>query len=144
MRTVRLAALAALVGVSSMIGSAHYSPANPGDLGWLSNKPYVECLRGINFLSGWNNGHPQTNAEQGDAMTDAPSPASQAPDQAQQPIERLSSRLARVETQLKAFQYVFPGFAILLVALLFMQLNKPSTVNTKIVIAESFGVQNDK
>jgi len=64
MRTVRLAALAALVGLSSMIGSAHYSAANAGGLGWLSNKPYVECLKGINFLAGWNNGHPQSKADE--------------------------------------------------------------------------------
>lgn len=66
MRTVRFAALAALVGLSSMIGSAHYSAANARglDLSWLSNKPYVECLKTMTFLAGWNNGHPQSKVEE--------------------------------------------------------------------------------
>jgi hypothetical protein len=65
MKSVRIAAFVALVGLSSLVGSAHYSPAAAGGLGldWLSDKQYVQCLQGTNFLAKWNNGRPQSQAD---------------------------------------------------------------------------------
>src|SRR5215510_6268196 len=65
MKNARIAIFAALVGTSSLVGSAHYSPAAAGGLGldWLSNKKYVQCLQGTNFLAQWNNGRSQTQAD---------------------------------------------------------------------------------
>jgi hypothetical protein len=67
-----------------------------------------------------------------------------APDDAQQTIERLTSRIAALESQLKGLRWAFPGFAILVAALLVMQVNKPSLLDTKTVLTESFGVKNPK
>jgi hypothetical protein len=67
-----------------------------------------------------------------------------APDVAQQTIERLTSRIQVLESQIKGLRWAFPGFAILVAALLVMQVNKPSTLDVKYVVAESFGVKNPK
>lgn len=48
MRTARLALFAALVGLGSLLGSAHYSPAAAGfgsQHGSMGNKPYMNCLK---------------------------------------------------------------------------------------------------
>jgi hypothetical protein len=67
-----------------------------------------------------------------------------APLNAEQTIERLTARLARVEGQLKGLQFAFPGFVIFAVAVFAMQLFKPSAVHTQTVVAESLGVKNAK
>jgi hypothetical protein len=77
-------------------------------------------------------------------MTDLQPQTQPAKANAQQTIERLTARLERVEGRLKGLQYSVPALAILTAASLIMQLNKPSTVNTKTVVAETFGVQNAK
>ena len=69
-------------------------------------------------------------------MTDTPV------DQAQQTIARLTSRLERAEKQLKGLQFTIPGLAILAVVPLFMQLDKPTVISAKSVIAESFAVKS--
>ncbi len=57
MKTSRIAlcAVAAVVAIGSLIGSAQYSPASAGglDLSWLSNDNYVRCLK---YVSGLANG----------------------------------------------------------------------------------------
>ena len=48
MKTVRFAVFATLVGLGSLLGSAHYSPASAGfgsQYGWMGNKPYMDCLK---------------------------------------------------------------------------------------------------
>src|SRR5262249_43344084 len=77
-------------------------------------------------------------------MTDLQPQTQPAEADAQQTIERLTARLERVEGQLKRLQYAVPALVILAVASLIMQLNEPSTVNAKTVVAESFSVQNAK
>ncbi|MDH2345109.1 MULTISPECIES: hypothetical protein [unclassified Bradyrhizobium] len=56
-------ALTAILAASSLAGSAQYAPASAGNLDWLSNQKYVDCLKGISFLSNWNNGQPSTQAQ---------------------------------------------------------------------------------
>jgi hypothetical protein len=65
MYSIRFALFAALIGASTLLGSAHYSPAAAAGHGldWLSNKQYVQCLQGTNFLAKWNNGRPQNQAD---------------------------------------------------------------------------------
>ena len=57
MTTSRIAlfACAAIIGISTLVGSAGYSPASAGglDLSWLSNDNYVRCLK---YVSGLANG----------------------------------------------------------------------------------------
>ena len=51
MKSSRLAllAFAAVVGLGSLIGSAHLTPAAAGvfgpDYGWMGNKKYMDCLK---------------------------------------------------------------------------------------------------
>ncbi len=44
-----LFAFAAIVGIASLAGSAHYSPAAAGafgpDYGWMGNRKYMDCLK---------------------------------------------------------------------------------------------------
>ena len=42
---IALFALAAIVGLGTLAGSAQYSPASAGPYDWMSNKPYVNCLK---------------------------------------------------------------------------------------------------
>lgn len=60
---IALFAFTAIVGNASLIGSAQYTPASAGNLDWLSNKQYVDCLKGMTFLAKWNNGQPSTKAQ---------------------------------------------------------------------------------
>ncbi len=82
-------------------------------------------------------------------MTGTQTPSAQ--EQSQQTIEQLKLRLERAEAQLKAFRFVVPGFAVLALLALFiqwdkpiMQLDKPTVITAKSVIAESFTVRNAK
>ena len=77
-------------------------------------------------------------------MTGTQTASAPAQDQAQQTIEQLKSRLERAEAQLKAFRFTVPGFAILAVVAVFMQLDKPTVITAKSVIGESFAVRNAK
>ena len=45
MTSVRVALLAALVGLGAIAGSAQVSPASAGQYDYLSNKPYLDCLK---------------------------------------------------------------------------------------------------
>ena len=38
-------ALAAVIGLGTLVGSAQYSPASAGNWDWLSNKNYISCLQ---------------------------------------------------------------------------------------------------
>ena len=69
-------------------------------------------------------------------MTDTPQ------DQAQQTIARLTSRVERAEKELKGLRFAIPGIAILAIVPLLMQLDKPTVVSAKSVIAESFAVKS--
>jgi hypothetical protein len=53
MKTSRIAlvAFAAIVGASSLVGSAQYFPASALDLGWLDNDNYVRCLKYVSALA---------------------------------------------------------------------------------------------
>ncbi len=53
MKTSRIAlfAIAMLVGIGSLSGSAQYSPAAAGSLDWLGNENYVRCLKYVSGLS---------------------------------------------------------------------------------------------
>ena len=53
MKTSRIAlfAFATIVGLSSLVGSAQYSPASALDLSWLNNDNYVRCLKYVTALS---------------------------------------------------------------------------------------------
>jgi hypothetical protein len=75
-------------------------------------------------------------------MTDRQPQVHAAPLNAEQTIERLTARLARVEGQLKGLQFAVPGLVILAVAAFAMQLLKPSSVHTQTVVAETLGVKN--
>jgi hypothetical protein len=75
-------------------------------------------------------------------MTATQTPSAPTEEQAQQTIEQLKSRLERAETQMKALRFTVPGFAILAVVAFLMQLDKPSVINAKSVLAGSFSVQN--
>ena len=69
-------------------------------------------------------------------MTDTPV------DQAQQTNACLTSRVERAEKELKRLRLAIPGLAILAIVPLFMQLDKPTVVSAKSVIAESFAVKS--
>jgi hypothetical protein len=75
-------------------------------------------------------------------MTDRQPQVHAAPFNAEQTIERLTARLARVERQLKGLQFAVPGLVILAVAAFAMQLLKPPAVHTQTVVAETLGVKN--
>jgi hypothetical protein len=75
-------------------------------------------------------------------MTDHQSQVDAAPLDAEQTIERLTARLARVEGQLKGLRFAFPALVILAVTAFAMQLLKPSAVHTQTVVAETLGVKN--
>jgi hypothetical protein len=53
MKSVRIALFASIVGLGSLLGSSHYSPAAADGLGldWLANKQYVNCLTLMNSIS---------------------------------------------------------------------------------------------
>jgi len=53
MKTSRIAlfTLAAFVGIGSLFGSARSSDAGGLGLDWLSNKPYVECVKRARMLA---------------------------------------------------------------------------------------------
>ena len=53
MKTSRIAlfTFAALVGISSLFGSVRSSDAGGLGLDWLSNKPYVGCLKQARMLA---------------------------------------------------------------------------------------------
>jgi hypothetical protein len=74
-------------------------------------------------------------------MTNVPSPGPEAADQ-KQIVAELTSRLDRAERQLKSFTLVIPALAILAVAPHLIRLDKPSTLDAKLVVAESIGVKN--
>ena len=46
-----LLALAAILGISSFVASIRASQAGGLGLDWLSNKPYVECLKKARMLA---------------------------------------------------------------------------------------------
>lgn len=46
-----LSAFAAIVGISSFVASIQTSHAGGLGLDWLSNKPYVECLKQARLLA---------------------------------------------------------------------------------------------
>ena len=75
-------------------------------------------------------------------ITDRQPQVHAAPLNAEQTIERLTARLARVEGQLKGLQFAVPGLVILAVAAFAMQLLMPSAVHTQSVVAETLGVKN--
>ena len=77
-------------------------------------------------------------------MTELQKQVQPIPANDEQTIERLTSRLERMEGQLKGLQFAVPGSVILAIAAFAMQLSKPSTITTKTVLAESLGVQNSK
>jgi hypothetical protein len=72
------------------------------------------------------------------AAQSTPTQVASVPGTAEEIIQRLTSRLERVEGQLKGLQFVVPVFAILLG----VQLSTPPVISTKTVVAESFGVKN--
>lgn len=65
MTTSRLAlfAFAAVLAIGSLAVSTQSSEAKGLGLDFLNNKAYTDCLKGISFLSGYNNGRPQSAAE---------------------------------------------------------------------------------
>lgn len=69
-------------------------------------------------------------------MTDTPQ------DQAQQTNACLTSRVERAEKELKGLRFALPAFAILAIVPHLMQLDKPTVVSAKSVIAESFAVKS--
>lgn len=44
-----LFAIAAIIGIGSLAGSGHYSPAAAGifgpDYGWMGNRKYMDCIK---------------------------------------------------------------------------------------------------
>jgi hypothetical protein len=48
---IALFTFAAFVGISSLFGSARSSDAGGLGLDWLSNKPYVECVKRARLLA---------------------------------------------------------------------------------------------
>jgi hypothetical protein len=48
---IALFTLAAFVGIGSLFGSARSSDAGGLGLDWLSNKPYVECVKRARMLA---------------------------------------------------------------------------------------------
>jgi hypothetical protein len=69
-------------------------------------------------------------------MTDTP-----AHEQTQQTIEQLKSRLERAERQMKALQFSILGPVVLAGVAIFMQLQKPTVISVKSVIAEEISVK---
>ena len=70
-------------------------------------------------------------------MTDTP-----AHEQTQQTIEQLKSRLERAEKQMKALQFSILVPTVLAGVALFMQLQKPTVIRVKSVIAENLAVKS--
>ena len=70
-------------------------------------------------------------------MTDTP-----AHEQTQQTIEQLKSRLERAEKQMKALQFSILVPTVLAGVALFMQLQKPTVIRVKSVIAEEISVKD--
>ena len=77
-------------------------------------------------------------------MTDPQTPTAPAHEQAQPTIEQLNSRLERAERKLKGLQLTIPGLAVLAAVPIFMHLDKPTAINAKSIVAESFAVQSAK
>ena len=51
MRTIALSAIAALVAITTLAGSARLTPAAAGSLDWLGNDNYVRCLKYVSALA---------------------------------------------------------------------------------------------
>lgn len=51
MTKLTFSAIAALVAVTTLVGSAQISPAAAGSLDWLGNDNYVRCLRYVSALA---------------------------------------------------------------------------------------------
>lgn len=51
MTKLAFSAIAALVAVTTLVGSAHISPAAAGSLDWLGNDNYVRCLKYVSALA---------------------------------------------------------------------------------------------
>jgi hypothetical protein len=51
MKKLALSAIAALVAVTALAGSAQISPAAAGGLDWLGNDNYVRCLKYVSGLA---------------------------------------------------------------------------------------------
>ena len=77
-------------------------------------------------------------------MTGTQTPSVPAQEQTQQTIEHLKSRLERTEGQMKGLRFAVVGLAALAVLALFRQLDKPTVISAKSVVAESFAVRNAK
>ncbi|MCJ9735095.1 MULTISPECIES: hypothetical protein [unclassified Bradyrhizobium] len=54
MRTIALSAIAALVAITTLAGSARLTPAAAGSLDWLGNDNYVRCLKYVSALAHGN------------------------------------------------------------------------------------------
>lgn len=64
-------ARAGLIAASLIVGAALLSaPASAGNLDWLSNQKYVDCLKTMTFLAKWNNGGPRRSQAEEDAAYD--------------------------------------------------------------------------
>lgn len=57
---ISLLALASIIAAGTLAGSAQPSQAGGLGLGWLNNKPYVQCLQTMNFMADFNSGRPQS------------------------------------------------------------------------------------
>lgn len=75
-------------------------------------------------------------------MTDTQSPSAPGHEQAQQAIEQLKARVERAERRMKALQFSIPALAVLICAALLMQLDRPTVIGAKSMIAETFSVRN--
>jgi hypothetical protein len=51
MTKLAFSAMAALVAVTTLVGSAQISPAAAGSLDWLGNDNYVRCLKYVSSLA---------------------------------------------------------------------------------------------
>ncbi|WP_314952706.1 hypothetical protein [Bradyrhizobium cosmicum] len=51
MTKLTFSAIAALVAVTTLVGSAQISPAAAGSLDWLGNDNYVRCLKYVSALA---------------------------------------------------------------------------------------------
>lgn len=51
MKKLALPAIAALVAITALAGSARISPAAAGGLDWLGNDNYVRCLKYVSGLA---------------------------------------------------------------------------------------------
>ena len=54
MTKLAFSAMAALVAVTTLVGSAQISPAAAGSLDWLGNDNYVRCLKYVSALAHGN------------------------------------------------------------------------------------------